>query len=100
MDSEGTRQTPFYHRIAANTRRCIVNMTNLKPSVRLGNRVYDTGTWKRKDTVYLGKKKIGYIRLTHENRIGFTISALNGLITPGRAVVWCVEQFAMNEGLI
>ena len=62
-------------------------------TVKLGDRVYESLTWKRKDRIYLGDKLIGTIQLSEHDRQGKTIALPSGEVTNGRAIAWCVEKF-------
>jgi hypothetical protein len=57
-------------------------------------RVYRTTTWSRRDTIYLGERKIGIIRLDSSNRLGKTSSLITHNSVTGRQIQWCVEQSA------
>jgi hypothetical protein len=67
-----------------------------KPVVVLGPRVYMGNTWKRRDAIYIEKVLIGYIHLSLEDRMGFTVSLRSQLTQQGRAIMWCVEQSSFN----
>ena len=57
----------------------------------LGDRMYRNVDWKRKDTILLAAKVIGYIYVSSDDRIGVTVSTSQGLTKKGRAVDWCVK---------
>jgi hypothetical protein len=57
--------------------------------VEIGNRVYTATSWKRKDTIYRGAKKIGVIKLSDRDRAGTTICIATSARKAGRAIDWC-----------
>lgn len=63
-----------------------------KPVMRIGERVYQTLGWKRRDEILLDGERIGIITLTSEDRTGLTISMVTGHCHKGRAIDWCVQQ--------
>ena len=67
--------------------------TELKPSIRLGDRVYDAFSWKRKDKIFLGDKQIGVITVSEHDRTGVTVSLASGGCSPGRQIQWCADEF-------
>lgn len=67
--------------------------TELKASIRLGDRVYDMFSWKRKDKIFLGDKQIGVITLSEHDRTGVTVSLASNARNPGRQIQWCVDEF-------
>jgi hypothetical protein len=66
--------------------------SDLQPRVELGERVYRELTWTRKDTVYLGSIKIGYIHSSREDRQGRTVSSFDGKSIKGRNINWCANK--------
>ncbi|MBK4735955.1 hypothetical protein [Noviherbaspirillum pedocola] len=63
-----------------------------KPAIRIGERVYQTLGWKRRDDILLDGERIGIITLSSEDRTGVTISMVTGHCHKGRAIDWCVLQ--------
>jgi hypothetical protein len=61
-------------------------------TIKVGQRVYNSTTWTRRDEIYVKDVRIGIIKLTCGDRKGRTISLITHASTHGRAIDWCVEQ--------
>jgi hypothetical protein len=70
---------------------------SLRPAIRIGERVYQTLGWKRRDEILLDGERIGIITLSSEDRSGVTISMVTGHCQKGRAIDWCVLQSKVEQ---
>ena len=59
-------------------------------TVIIGERIYASLNWTRKDIILRNGEKIGHIHLSGTDRAGETV-AKNGQKKKGRAIDWCVE---------
>ena len=75
-----------------NLHQAVVLCATAPRRVVPGERRYLPTGWTRKDLIYLGNQKIGFIRLSDKDRTGETVSTVSGQSRKGRAIDWCVEQ--------
>lgn len=61
-------------------------------TIKVGQRVYNSNTWSRRDEIFVKDVCIGIIKLTCGDRKGRTISLITHASTRGRAIDWCVKQ--------
>lgn len=75
-----------------NMDQAVASADSPKARVIIGARRFLLQGWKRKDAIFLGEDKIGFIRLSSTDRAGETVSTITGKTTKGRAANWCVEE--------
>jgi hypothetical protein len=87
---EGFTPTSFLTRLCGTNLE--LHMQRQGATVKVGQRVYNSTTWTRRDEIYVKDVRIGIIKLTCGDRKGRTISLITHASTHGRAIEWCVEQ--------